>query len=165
MKKTARIGLLFYLLLTANLGKAQSNFPSIKLKSVSGKLIDFADLAASSKDTMVVLSFWATWCIPCVTELETINDVLEEKQAIRPFKFIGVSIDDSRTSQRVKPFIKGKGWKFDVLMDINSDLKRELNITDVPHVLILKDNKIVYRHTGYIAGEEDNLFEIIKTLN
>jgi peroxiredoxin len=165
MKKIVHIPLIICLLLISNLSKAQeSNFSSIKLKSVSGKTIDFADLAASSKDTMVVLSFWATWCIPCITELETINDELEEKQAIRPFKFIGVSIDDSRTSQRVKPFIKGKGWKFDVLMDINSELKRALNITDVPHVLILKDNKIAYRHTGYIAGEEDNLFETIKTL-
>lgn len=154
-----------YFFLTVNTSQAQeTDFSSIKLKSVSGKTIDFADLAASSKDTMVVLSFWATWCIPCITELETINDEMEEKQAIRPFKFIGVSIDDSRTAQRVKPFIKGKGWKFEILMDINSELKRALNITDVPHVLIIKDNKIVYRHTGYIAGEEDNLFETIKNL-
>jgi len=165
MKKNVFISLIVYFFLTVNTSKAQeSNFSSIKLKSVSGKTIDFADLAASSKDTMVVLSFWATWCIPCITELETINDEMEEKQAIRPFKFIGVSIDDSRTAQRVKPFIKGKGWKFEILMDINSELKRALNITDVPHVLIIKDNKIVYRHTGYIAGEEDNLFETIKNL-
>ncbi len=153
-----------FFLANNSLKAQETNFSSIKLKSVNGQTIDFADLAASSKDTMVVLSFWATWCIPCITELETINDEMEEKQAIRPFKFIGVSIDDSRTSQRVKPFIKGKGWKFEILMDINSELKRALNITDVPHVLIIKDNKIVYRHTGYIAGEEDNLFETIKNL-
>ncbi len=144
--------------------QAQENFPSVKLKAVSGKVYDFAEMAFSSKDTMIVVSFWATWCIPCVTELENINDELEEKQAIRPFKFIGVAIDDARTASRVKPFIKGKGWKFEVLMDNNSELKRALNITDVPHVLILKDGKIAYRHTGYIAGEEDNLFETIKGL-
>lgn len=144
--------------------QSQDNFPSIKLKSVSGKTIDFAELAASSKDTMVVLSFWATWCVPCITELENINDVMDEKQQIRPFKFIGVSIDDSRTEKRVKPFIKGKGWKFEVLVDINSELKRALNITDVPHVMIIKDGKVAYRHTGYIAGEEENLFDTIKNL-
>lgn len=164
MKKTACISFIFYLIFSFSSLKAQENFPSIKLKSVSGKTIDFAELASSSKDTMVVISFWATWCVPCITELENINDQMEEKQAVRPFKFIGVAVDDSRTSQRVKPFIKGKGWTFDVLMDINSDLKRALNITDVPHVIILKDNKIAYRHTGYIAGEEDNLFETIKNL-
>mgnify|MGYP003339131546 CR=1 FL=1 len=164
MKKGIILSISVILLLITTSIKAQEDFPAIKLKSVSGQNINFAELAASSRDTMVVISFWATWCIPCVTELETINDELEEKQAIRPFKFIGVAVDDSRTAQRVKPFIKGKGWKFDVLMDINSDLKRALNITDVPHVLIIKDNKIAYRHTGYIAGEEDNLFETIKNL-
>jgi len=64
----------------------------------------------------------------------------------------------------VKTFIQGKGWTFDVMMDVNSELKRALNITDVPHVLIIKSSKIVYRHTGYIAGEEDNLFDEIKKL-
>ena len=143
---------------------SQESFPSVKLKSVKGNEVDFADIAASSKDTMLVMSFWATWCIPCIAELDIINDELKDKQAIKPFKFIGVSVDDSRTSQRVKPFISGKGWQFDVLLDINGELKRAINVTDVPHVIIIKNNKIVYRHTGYIAGEEDNLFEKIKTL-
>lgn len=143
---------------------SQENFPSVNLKSVSGKTVDFSTLAASSKDTMVVMSFWATWCIPCINELENINEVLEEKQKEKPFQFVAVSIDDSRTEKRVKPFIKGKGWRFDVLLDNNSELKRALNITDVPHVIIIKGGKIVYRHTGYIAGEEENLFETILKL-
>jgi thiol-disulfide isomerase/thioredoxin len=143
---------------------AQNEFASVKLKTTTGKTVDFSEIIKSSKDTMVVVSFWATWCIPCLTELDNINEVYDEKQAIKPFKMIGVSIDDSRTAKRVKPFIQGKGWKFDVLLDVNSDLKRALNITDVPHVVIFKDSKIVYRHTGYIAGEEDNLFEAIRNL-
>lgn len=143
---------------------AQESLPSIKLKFVSGVEETLAHIAGISKDTPVVVSFWATWCVPCITELENINDELKSRQAIRPFKFIGVAIDDSRTAQRVKPFVKGKGWQFDVLLDINSELKRALNITDVPHVLIIQSNKIVYRHTGYIAGEEDNLFTKIASL-
>lgn len=142
----------------------QESFSSINIKNVSGKTLSFNDLVLSSKDTLVVMAFWATWCIPCINELENINEVYREKQSEKPFIFIAVSVDDSRTSQRVKPFIRGKGWEFDVLMDVNSDLKRALNITDVPHTVIFKDGKIVYRHTGYINGEEDNLFEEIKKL-
>ena len=143
---------------------AQQDFPSVKLKNTAGKTIDFADLIREAKDTTLVFSFWATWCIPCVTELDNISDEYKEKQSSMNFKFYGISIDDSRTTKRVKPFIQGKGWTFDVMMDVNSELKRALNITDVPHVLIIKNNKIVYRHTGYIAGEEDNLFDEIKKL-
>lgn len=142
--------------------RAQESYPSVQLKAVSGKNINFKDVVSESNDTILVMSFWATWCVPCISELDNINDVFEEKQAIKPFKYYGVAIDDSRTAQRVKPFVRGKGWKFDVLMDVNSELKRALNITDVPHVIIFKNGKIIYRHTGYIIGEEDNLFDIIK---
>ncbi len=162
LKKILYSSLLSFLI--TGYAHAQDSFSPIKLKSVSGKQINFAEVAASSKDTIVVVSFWATWCIPCISELDNINEVFKEKQAIKPFKFIGVAIDDSRTAQRVKPFVAGKGWQFDVLIDINSELKRALNVTDVPHVMIIKNNKIVYRHTGYIVGEEDNLFEKIKSL-
>lgn len=144
--------------------EAQQDFPSVMLKTSSGRSIDFADLVAQSVDSMIVMSFWATWCIPCITELDNINEVYKEKQQSKAFKFIGVSIDDTRTSKRVKPFIQGKGWTFDVLLDINSELKRAMNVTDVPHVLIIKNRQIVYRHTGYIAGEEENLFEEISKL-
>jgi cytochrome c biogenesis protein CcmG/thiol:disulfide interchange protein DsbE len=143
---------------------AQQDFASIPLKSISGKTVDFADLVTRSKDTPVVVSFWATWCIPCVVELDNINESMAEKQAVRPFHFIGVSIDDARTAKRVKSFARGKGWTFDVLMDINSELKRAVNVTDVPHVIILSGGKIVYQHTGYIAGEEENLYQAIKSL-
>jgi thiol-disulfide isomerase/thioredoxin len=143
---------------------SQDNLTSVKLKSISGKEVSFSDIAATSKDTLVVVSFWATWCIPCIAELDNINDEYKERQSAKPFKFIGIAIDDSRTAQRVKSFVKGKGWKFEVYQDINSELKRALNVTDVPHVLIIKNNKIVYRHTGYIAGEEDNLYKEIKFL-
>jgi thiol-disulfide isomerase/thioredoxin len=161
MKKVA---ILFCFVFITLISFGQEAFPSVQLKSVSGKTVDFAKLTKSSSDTLLVVSFWATWCIPCINELDNINDLYEEKQLIKPFKFVGVSIDDSRTSQRVKPFVKGKGWNFDVLIDLNSDLKRALNITDVPQVIIIKNNQIVYRHTGYIVGEENNLFDEIQKL-
>ena len=152
------------LVLITNLSFGQSSLPSVDIKSLSGSTSSFTELTKSSGDTAVVVSFWATWCIPCVAELDNISDELSDKQKEMPFRFIGISVDDSRTANRVRSFVKGKGWKFDVYLDLNSELKRALNITDIPHVLIVKNGKIVYRHTGYIAGEEENLFEEIKKI-
>ena len=120
---------------------AQDVITDTKVKSLNGKEISFSNIT-NIKDTPVVVSFWATWCIPCVAELENINDEMSEWQSKTPFKFIGIATDDTRTSQRVKSFVKGKGWQFDVYTDANQELKRALSVTDVPHVLIIKNNKI-----------------------
>lgn len=162
MKKITRLLLLSFLVMAGAYG--QENFPAVAIKNLAGKEVDFAKLVAQSGDTAVVVSFWATWCVPCVMELDNINDVYADWQKAKPFKLMAVSIDDARTSQRVKPFVKGKGWAFDVYMDVNNDLKRAMNITDVPYVVVIKNNKVVYQHTGYVAGNEDELLEKIKSL-
>jgi hypothetical protein len=94
--------------------------------------------------------------------LEVISEQYEERQKETPFRLIAISVDDSRTTKRVKPFVKGRGWPFEIYLDVNSDLKRALNVNDVPHVLIIKSGKIIYQHNGYVAGNEEVLFEKLK---
>ncbi|MFM7764212.1 MAG: TlpA family protein disulfide reductase, partial [Sphingomonadales bacterium] len=46
--------------------------PSIQVKSMEGQPLDFKTVAEPGKIT--VISFWATWCVPCIKELEAINE-------------------------------------------------------------------------------------------
>jgi len=141
---------------------AQTHFPSIRLRDLDGRTVDFAELAARGRDTALVVSFWATWCVPCIAELDNITDDLAERSPDTPFRLVGVSIDDTRTSNRVKPFVRGKGWDFDILMDTNSELKRALNITDVPHLMVIRDGRVIYRRTGYTPGAEAELYRALR---
>lgn len=143
-------------MITAN---AQNSLPSLSLKTMDGETIKTEDL---SKDDPIVISLWATWCGPCLKELDAISDVYDEWQAETNVKLYAVSIDDTRTVKRVKPLINGKGWEYEVLLDTNHDLKRALRVSTVPVTLIVKNNEIVYRHSGYTPGAEDELFEEIK---
>lgn len=145
-------------------GFSQNNLPAIKIKTLAGQDISFNNLTSTNGDTILVVSLWATWCIPCIQELETINDQYDERQKDRPFKLVAISIDDTRTSTRVRSFAMGRGWVFDIYLDPNSDLKRALNVNDVPHLLIIKNGKIVHQQNGYVPGNEEELFEKIKTL-
>lgn len=142
---------------------AQNELPDVKIKNLNGQEVNFKVLSAGG-DTAVVVNLWATWCIPCIEELESINDQYAERQKETPFRVIAISIDDARTSGRVRSFVKGKGWTFDIYLDTNSDLKRALNVNEVPHVLIIKNGKIVYQHNGYLPGNEEELFEKLKTI-
>ena len=109
-----------------------------------------------------MVSLWATWCVPCLKELDAISELYDEWQDETNVELIAVSVDDSRTVKRVKPLINGKGWDYTILLDKNNDFKRALGAATVPLTLLIKDNQIVYRHSGYTAGTEFELYEKIK---
>ena len=151
------------LLMTFGLAMAQQKLPSVEVKTLDKKVVDASTLENDGKP--MVISFWATWCKPCQRELDAINDVYEEWQEETGVKLFAVSIDDSRAVSRVAPLVNGKAWDFDVLLDTNSDLKRALGFATVPHTILLNGKgEIVYQHSGYSDGDEDELYEKIKEL-
>ncbi|MGO1585893.1 TlpA family protein disulfide reductase [Mesonia sp.] len=149
--------------LVATISQAQSQMPNVQLKNLDNNYQNvYKDYAA--KDKVYVFSFWATWCAPCISELEAIKENYADWQEEVDFEVIAVSIDDSRTMRRIKPMINGKGWEYEVLLDTNQELKRALQINNIPHVIVVKNQKVEYVHNGYAEGGEEELFEKIKSL-
>ncbi len=62
---------------------------AIRLKGLDGRTYDTAEM----RGQVVVASFGATWCVPCVWELKALEELIEE-YAGKPVKFLWVSIDD-----------------------------------------------------------------------
>jgi thiol-disulfide isomerase/thioredoxin len=141
---------------------AQEQLPNTTLKTLSGATTTLAEIAAV--DDLIVVSLWATWCVPCKNELDAVADVYDDWVSETGVKYYAVSIDDSRTAKRVRPMINGKGWEFEILLDENSDLKRAFGVSTVPYTIIIKSGEIVYKHTGYTPGFEDELYDQIVTL-
>ena len=138
--------------------------PVIQITSLSGKPVS-TSLFNHKSDTVFAISFWATWCVPCINELSAINDKLNEWQSKVKVAFFAISTDDSRTSNRVVPFVNGKNWEFHVLLDKNQEFKRALNVANIPYTILVKNGKIIYRRSGYVSGEEDELFKNIIKAN
>lgn len=135
-------------------------FPDMAVPDLRGNKVDVK--ALSTEGQPVVLAFWATWCGPCLLELNAINDKIQDWSSETNFKFYAVSVDDSKTVGRVQPKVNGSGWEFDILLDTNNELKRQLNFSTPPYTVIVKDGMIVYKHVGYQPGAEDELYEKIK---
>lgn len=150
---------LIIILLVGNSLNAQNHLPDIELRNLNNSKIAIVD---ANNTGIAVYSFWATWCVPCINELDAIHEEFMDWQDEIDFKFFAVSIDDSRTISKVKPMVNAKLWDFEVLYDSDQDFKRFLNIEAVPYLIIVKNNKIVYRHTGYSKGSEFEIFEKIK---
>ena len=137
--------------------------PTTKVRDLNGKQISFNEAFEKGKVTMV--SFWATWCKPCIQELQTYHGLFDEWKTKYGAKLIAVSIDDSRNAQKVAPFIKSRNWQYDVLLDINQDFKRAMNVNNVPHTFIIMNGKVVFSHAAYTPGDEEELEELLKKLS
>ncbi len=151
------LSILFILLSVSSL--SQNIVPNTKLKNLESEFIYTNDVLI--ENNFYIISFWATWCIPCINELDAIVDIYEELEKDN-IEVIAISTDDARTKKRVRPMINGKDWNFKILLDENHDLKRALNIVGIPHTIITKGTKIIYRRIGYSPGEEVDLFEFIR---
>lgn len=154
-----------FLLLTLVFGAAyaQKAMPSVSLKTTENKTVNVkTDL--TEKDKLYVFAFWATWCTPCIKELEAVNEHYAEWSKELNMEVIAVSVDDSRTEKRVKPLLNGKKWPYTVLLDSNQDLKRALSIANVPYTVAVKNGNIVYVHNGYNQGGETELYNALKSL-
>jgi thiol-disulfide isomerase/thioredoxin len=142
---------------------SQNNLPDLNLSNLEGKKISLKN-DFSEKDKLYVFSFWATWCAPCINELDELNEIQSDWKKEVNFEIIAVSTDDSRTQKRVKPLINGKEWNYTVLLDTNQDFKRALSIVNIPYTIVVKNGKIVHIQNGYVPGSEVELFEKLKSL-
>lgn len=144
-------------------GKKHRTLPTIELKNLKGEVVNIANIDNDGKP--IIISFWATWCKNCIKELDAIEEYYEDWQEETGVKLIAVSIDNSRSSSKVLPFVNGRGWEYDVLLDVNSELKRSLSVNLIPHTFIINGKgEIVWQHTAYSAGDEDEYYEVVKKI-
>ena len=144
-------------------GFSQKTLPDITLKTFEGKKISVTEL--TSNDKIAVISLWATWCVPCIKELDAINELYDEWRTEVDFEVYAISVDDSRSVKRAKALVNGKGWEHNILLDTNQNLKRALGVSAIPETIIVKNNEILYQHTGYTIGDEYELFDKLKKLS
>ena len=141
-----------------------SPLPKGEVKDLNGNKHDFSEIIKND-DKPVIVSFWATWCVPCIRELDAIAENYEEWQDATGVKLIAVSIDDEKTARRIKPLVNGRDWPYEVYHDFNGDLQRALHINNmVPYLIVIYKGKIVYTKNSYTPGSEEKLFAFIKSL-
>ena len=138
--------------------------PETLIKDVTtGKKIPFNETVEKGKVT--VISFWATWCVPCKKEIKNISLKLAGWKKEVDFNYMTVSIDEARAEGLVRTYAISQGWSFPFYIDPNSDLKRSLSFQNVPFTMIIdKNGKVAFTHVGYEEGGEAEVFAKVKEL-
>lgn len=141
--------------------QAPNQLPKADLKTLDNKTVSSTTFANEGKP--MVICFWATWCKPCIKELEVYSEKYKDWREETGVKLIAVSIDNARSMSRVAPFVNGKGWDYEVFLDPNEDFKRAMNVVNVPHTFLIDGNgNIVWQHTSYADGDEEELITMIR---
>lgn len=112
----------------------------------------------------VFISFWALWCKACIEELDAFKPVYDEFETLG-LQVLAISEDGPQAQGKIKPFVKSRKWRYQVLLDPTNKVKDLYGVKAMPtSFLIDKNGDIIYQHTGYKKGDEKKIQEKIKEL-
>lgn len=104
---------------------------------------------------VVVLNFWATWCIPCREEMPLLAGI-QKRYAERGVVVIGASADDESTASEIPGFVRKIGITFPVWKGATTEHMRALGLgTGLPVTAILDQNgQVGFRLLGVIQKRD-----------
>jgi len=133
---------------------ADDKLPDTFLKDLNGKKVSVHEYLDGGP---VLISFWFLACEPCKKEMKFLDEY-HQKYSDSGFKVLSINTDNSRTINRVKPFVKSKKYSFPILNDPKSLFFRKLGGKVCPYtVLVDHKGNIVKKHSGYNPGDEVKL--------
>jgi thiol-disulfide isomerase/thioredoxin len=129
----------------AKLAKEIINKPAkdFKITDFAGKSVSLADY----KGKVLILNFWATWCMPCIAEFKELK-IAYEKYANNPnVAFAMIATDEDH--ELVPPFIKKNNYNFPVFFAGDST-EKDYEVGSIPRLLIIDGSgKIRFDKKGY----------------
>jgi peroxiredoxin len=134
-------------------GDASPDWTLKDLKGASHQLGDFVG-------KIVVLDFWATWCLPCLKAMECIEK-LHTSFAKKGVVFLGVNIWEKGDPAR---FVKEKGFTYQIIQN-GDDVAKDYGVAamGIPTIYVIgPDGKILFGESGFTADTCPALERVIK---
>lgn len=109
-----------------------------------------ADLADYRGERLLV-NFWATWCVPCVTEMPVLQNV--SRQSRGQVIFLGINVQDNEG--KALAFLDELGVTYDQARDPAGEFFTEIGGFGMPTTLLVDESgAIIYRHTGAVDAQQ-----------
>jgi len=129
--------------------------PAMQLQEYQGKAFDLEE----HRGRVVVVNFWATWCVPCLKEMPALEKAWKTLQT-EDVLLVGVNLGD--TPRKIERFLKHRPVSFPILMDIDSDTFEPWQIQRLPTTYIVgPDGRI---HLGAIGDRDWNSAQILNSI-
>jgi peroxiredoxin len=132
--------------------------PDFTLATLDGQMMRLSDLIGRP----VVISYWATWCIPCKVELPILEQIYEEYQQ-QGLAVISVNATDQDTLEDVQSMVAELGMTYPVLLDSGKDFASSYGALFFPTTVFI-DASGVIRHIQLGDSSEEKLRTQVKNL-
>ena len=121
--------------------------PEIELTSTTGDHIKLSEF----KGKVVVVSYWATWCKPCILELKFLNKLAEKYK--NDLVVLAISTDGPNTQSQINSTIHSKRLSnLIVLLDSTGETNPS---SSLPYsIYINREGKQCSEHSGFIIGDD-----------
>lgn len=139
----------------------RKSVPKWELEDLDGDLIRSTDLVGK----VVVISFWATWCVPCKQELNLLQKQFAKREG-DGLVIIGVATDGPETFSKIRGTVKKHKWTFPVLPDREGRVTGLLNPRGAtPYSMYIdRAGLLAYDHEGFSQGDEPTVIAHIDEL-
>ena len=108
---------------------------------------------------VVVLDFWASWCVPCRRSFPWLNS-MQAKFADRGLVIVGVNLDMERAD--AERFLEDYPAEFSIIYDDNQELARAYGVVAMPSSYVIgRDGSVVAQHMGFKVKQQDEYEAII----
>lgn len=133
--------------------------PSLVGRTMDGKEVELSEM----RGKVVVVTFWATWCAPCMAELPILHGL---QQQVSPERLQIVAINFGQTTKEIA-FTKDQLDSTNILFthDRKKQSAKEYGIRGIPHMVIVDHTgKVAHIHVGYGEDTQDRLVDELNAL-
>ena len=134
--------------------------PDFQLETLDGKKVALRDLHGS----IVIIDFWATWCVPCWTALKETQELSQWAAAEKlPVAIFAVNTmeqgpDSPEKLERVRRFWKSQGFTMPTLLDAQSKMFKAYGNPGLPSVVLISPTGTILRsHEGLMPEMRETL--------
>lgn len=122
--------------------------PDFRLPTLDGSELGPPDFAGQ----VVLVEFWATWCVPCHKQAEVLHELHGEIDG-SGVQFLAVDLGEEEAT--VREYVEKKPFPYPVLLDPEDNLTYEMGIYGLPTVMVVdSEGQVTYFETGLIPKGE-----------
>lgn len=129
----------------------ESVFQNLKIKTTKSTELVFKDV----KQPLVLLNFWASWCMPCITEFGSLKKLVDTFPKDK-LLVVGINNDDEKPLKAIKKTEKEYNLNFDSYSDAGSTLTSKFYISKIPATIVFYKGKVVHftnEETNFVADD------------